>query len=79
MSIHERRHIPFPCALSATAAAVHMTFFNMVRPFGPNTSSAIAQGYVVSTHNCSENMRCVQEIHGLVIGRFQPNFQHGAA
>ena len=49
-------------------------FFNMARPLWPNLSSAIAQGYVVSTHKRSDNLRCVKEIHELVIRKVLHNF-----
>ena len=39
-------------------------FFNMARPLWPNPSSAIAQGYVASTHKRSDNLRCVKEKRG---------------
>ena len=74
LSTHERRHVPSHVPFQQRHMTTHVTFFNMARPPWPNPSSAIAQGYVVSTHNRSDNLRCVKEIHELVIRKVSAQF-----
>ena len=74
MSTHERRHVPSHVPFQQRDMTVHVTFFNMARPLWLNPSSAIAQGYAVSTHKRSDNMRCVKEIDELVIRKVSAQF-----
>ena len=74
LSTHERRHVPSHVPFQQRHMTTHVTFFNMARPLWPNPSSAIAPGYVVSTHKRSDNLRCVKEIHELVIRKVSAQF-----
>ena len=74
LSTRERRHVPSHVPFQQRHMTTQVTFFNMARPSWPNPSSAIAQGYVVSTHKRSDNLRCVKEIHELVIRKVSAQF-----
>ena len=74
LSTRERRHVPSHVPFQQRHMTTQVTFFNMARPSWPNPSSAIAQGYVVSTHKHSDNLRCVKEIHELVIRKVSAQF-----
>ena len=41
--------------------AVHVTFFPHARPSCPNTSNAMAQGYVVRSHKRNDNLWSVKK------------------
>ena len=74
LSTHEHRHVPSHVPFQQGHMTTHVTFFNMEQPLWPNPSSAIAQGYVVSTHKRSNNLRCVKEIYELVIRKVSAQF-----
>ena len=74
LSTRERRHVPSHVPFQQRHMTTQVTFFNMARPSWPNPSSAIAHGYVVSTHKRSDNLRCVKEIHELVIRKVSAQF-----
>ena len=74
LSTRERRHVPSHVPFQQRHMTTQVTLFNMARPSWPNPSSAIAQGYVVSTHKRCDNLRCVKEIHELVIRKVSAQF-----
>ena len=74
LSTHERRHVPSHVPFQQRHMTTHVTFFNMARLLWPNPWSARAQGYVVSTHKRSDNLRYVKEIHELVIRKVSAQF-----